>query len=73
MDAKGQWITLCLMITFALSIIASDVWLMSSRGANATYSRVTASLLDQYPIALAVVIFAIGVLVGHILLPAHPR
>lgn len=73
MDAKGQWITLCLMLAFALSIIASDVWLMSSRGANATYSRVTATLLDQYPVALVVVVFAIGVLVGHVLLPANPR
>lgn len=73
MDAKGQWITLVLMVAVALFLIASDVWLMSNRGVNATYSRVSAHFLDQYPVALVVVVFALGVLIGHVLLPAHPR
>lgn len=72
-DVQRQWLTLSLMVAVAAFVIASDVWLTKVHGVQATYSRVAANLLDQYPVALVVVVFAAGVLVGHILLPTHPR
>jgi hypothetical protein len=68
-NVQRQWVTLGLMILFAAAIIASDVWLMKAHGVRATYSMVTADLLDRYPVALVVVVFGLGVLIGHILLP----
>lgn len=73
MDAKTQWVTLALMIAVAVFVIASDVILLRLFGPDATYSRVSGRIFDAHPVALVVAIFAVGVLVGHVLLPAHPR
>lgn len=73
MDQRGQWITLSLMIAVAAFVIASDVFLATRYGTHATYSGFLARLYDQYPVILVVSIFAVGVLVGHVLMPVYPR
>ncbi|MDR3582602.1 MAG: hypothetical protein P4L67_04985 [Candidatus Pacebacteria bacterium] len=72
-DVQRQWLTLALMVAVALFIIASDVWLMKTFGVHATYSRVAARLFADYPVTFVVAVFALGTLVGHILLPTHSR
>lgn len=72
-EIRRQWLTLGLMVVIALFTIASDVWLMKTYGVNASYSRVTGHMFDQYPIVMAVTLIAIGCLIGHVLMPAHPR
>jgi hypothetical protein len=72
-EVERQWLTLALMVSIAAFIIASDVWLTKFYGVNSTYSRVAAGLFDRYPVALVVVVFAIGVLIGYTLLPTQSR
>ncbi len=60
MSPSSQWLTLALMILIVALVIGSDVWLVHTRGVNATYSRVLAYLFDRYPVVLATVLFGLG-------------
>lgn len=70
---REQWLTLIILIGIVLEVILIDICLAKTYGVNATFSRVLSLLFDKYPISLPVVVFAVGVLIGHVLLPAHIR
>jgi hypothetical protein len=67
----AQWLTLGLMVFVALQVVLYDVWLARVYGLDATFSRVSAFYFQRFPIVFTVAVFAIGVLIGHVLLPCR--
>jgi hypothetical protein len=66
-----QRFTLLLAALVTAAIVVLDALLWASFGADATFSRAFDSGFRRWPITTAVLLFWIGLLVGH-LLPARP-
>jgi hypothetical protein len=71
--ATRQWATLFVMVFIALEVIVADVLLARYLGVDATFSRVVAHAFDRWPVLMAVTLFGLGVLAGHVLLPVYAR
>jgi hypothetical protein len=67
---QSQWLTLGLLLILAIVVIWYDILAASAWGIDATISRTVGHAFRRLPILYPVFWFAIGVLVGHIGLPA---
>jgi hypothetical protein len=67
---QAQWITLLFLAAVTVLVIGYDLLIIRAAGPNASVSRVLGRLLDV-PSVLFGFVFWLGVLVGHVWLPAH--
>jgi len=68
---QAQWLTVAIAASVTLFVLSFDVWIISRFGLDASISRVLARFFRQWPTAAVAVIFWVGVLVGHVWLPAE--
>jgi hypothetical protein len=68
-STQQQWYTLFFMVAVAALTIAYDVAVYRAWGAHATISQVCLTGFEAYPVLLLIVVFALGVLIGHLALP----
>lgn len=68
---EQQWFTLTLAMLITAAILVLDALLWASFGPDGTFSRAFGWLFRRWPVTAALVIFWVGLLVGH-LLPARP-
>ena len=67
---QAQWLTLFFLLAVSAAVIGYDVLIIRACGANASISRVLGRLLEL-PSAFVVFVFWLGVLVGHVWIPAR--
>jgi acid phosphatase family membrane protein YuiD len=67
---QAQWLTLFFLAAVTALIVTYDVLVIRAYGPDASISRVLARLLEM-PSAFVVFVFWLGVLVGHVWLPAQ--
>ncbi len=67
----AQWITLWFTVLITVTVLGFDVAWIRLHGPDASISRVLGRLLDGRPAALLALVFWLGLLVGHIWLPAR--
>jgi len=66
----AQWLTLSFLALVTFCVVAFDVWLTLRFGPDASISRVLCRLFASWPAAGLAVVFWLGLLVGHVWLPA---
>jgi len=69
--AHAQWLTLAFVLASTALIISFDVWVNLQFGAAASISRVLSRLFSRWPSVFVAVVFWLGMLVGHLWLPAE--
>jgi hypothetical protein len=67
---QAQWLTLAFLLAVSAAVIGYDVLIIRAAGPDASVSRVLGRLLEL-PSAFVVFVFWLGVLVGHVWLPAR--
>jgi hypothetical protein len=67
---QAQWLTLAFLFAMSAICIAYDVVIIRAAGPDASISRVLGRLLEL-PSAFVVFVFWLGVLVGHVWVPAR--
>jgi hypothetical protein len=67
---QAQWLTLTFLLVVSATVVAYDVLIIRAAGPDASVSRVLGRLLEL-PSAFVVFIFWLGVLVGHVWVPAR--
>lgn len=68
---QAQWLTLAVVVVLTAAVVGYDLAIIVAHGPDASISRVLARLFGRWPILLAVVLFWLGVLVGHLWLPVR--
>jgi hypothetical protein len=68
---EAQWLTLAVIIGVTAAVLSYDAWVIRWYGPDASISRVVAHLGARWPVLLPVLAFALGVMVGHVILPAE--
>jgi hypothetical protein len=69
--AHAQWLTLGFVLTVTVGVLAYDFLIIRAFGPDASISRVMARLFFRSPVLTALALFWLGLLVGHLLLPAR--
>jgi len=67
---QAQWLTLLFLAAVTILVIGYDLLIIRAAGPDASISRVLGRLLEL-PSAFIVFVFWLGVLVGHVWLPAR--
>ncbi len=67
---QAQWLTLAFLLAVSATVVAYDLLIIRAAGVDASISRVLGRLLEL-PSAFVVFVFWLGVLVGHVWLPAR--
>jgi hypothetical protein len=67
---QAQALTAALLVVLSILVIAYDVLIIRAAGPEASISRVLGRLLEL-PSAFLVFVFWLGVLVGHVWIPAR--
>jgi hypothetical protein len=67
---QAQWLTLAFLFAVSAITIAYDLLIIRAAGPDASISRVLGRLLEL-PSAFVVFVFWLGVLVGHVWVPAR--
>jgi hypothetical protein len=67
---QAQWLTVSFIAAVTALVIAFDAWMTCRFGADASISRVLGRLLAR-PTFFIAFVFWLGLLVGHIWLPAQ--
>jgi hypothetical protein len=67
---QAQILTFSLLVVLTIVVVAYDVYILRTVGPAATISGVLSRLLEL-PSAFMVFVFWLGVLVGHVWLPAR--
>lgn len=68
-----QWITLVFLVLMTGLVVAYDVAINRFVGEHATISRVMLRCSLDHPLVTPVIIFAVGITIGHILFPQYVR
>lgn len=68
---QAQWVTLAFVIAMTAIVIGYDILAIRSWGVDASISRVVRRLFGASPTLFAVVVFWLGLLIGHIWLPTE--
>lgn len=68
---QAQWLTLFFLAAVTVLVVAYDLLIVRSYGPDASISRVLARLLGRWPTVAAMLLFWIGVFVGHVWLPSQ--
>jgi len=66
----AQWLALAFLAVVTVCTVGFDVWLTLRYGPDASISRVLCRLFARWPAAGLAVVFWLGLLVGHVWLPA---
>ena len=69
--AEAQKLTLLFMVAVTILVAVFDLVVIRSYGPDASISRVSARLFGRWPTAAVALVFWLGVLVGHVWLPAE--
>jgi hypothetical protein len=67
----AQWLTLSFVLATTAGVLGFDLWIIRGYGPDASISRVTSRLLEAWPTLFVALVFWLGVLVGHVWLPAR--
>jgi hypothetical protein len=67
----AQWLTLAFLALVTALVVAYDVFVIASYGPDVSISRVLSRLCGRWPSIGLALVFWIGVLVGHVWLPAR--
>jgi hypothetical protein len=67
---QAQWLTLIFLLAVSATVVVYDVLIIRAAGPDASVSRVLGRLLEL-PSAFVVFVFWLGVLVGHVWVPAR--
>ena len=67
---QAQWLNDAFLLVVSTIVIAYDVLIIRAAGPDASISRVLGRLLEL-PSAFVVFVFWLGVLVGHVWVPAR--
>ena len=67
---QAQWLTLAFLFAVSAAVVGYDLLIIRAAGPDASVSRVLGRLLEL-PSAFVVFVFWLGVLVGHVWLPAR--
>ena len=67
---QAQWLTLAFLLAVSAAVVGYDLLITRAAGPDASVSRVLGRLLEL-PSAFVVFVFWLGVLVGHVWLPAR--
>lgn len=67
---QAQWLTTAFLLAVSIVVIAYDILIIRAAGTDASISRVLGQLLEL-PSAFVVFVFWLGVLVGHVWVPAR--
>ena len=70
-DQQAQWLTLAVIVAVTVAVIAYDVQIIRSYGPDASISRVLSRLFGRWPTVAIAVVFWLGVLIGHVWMPAR--
>jgi len=68
---QAQWLTLAFIAVVTIGAVAFDGWVTYQYGVNASISRVLSRLFGRWPTVAVAVVFWLGLLVGHVWLPAE--
>jgi hypothetical protein len=68
---SAQWFTLSFLTIITALVIAYDVSVIRAYGPAASISHVVSRLVGRWPTLGAALVFWLGVLVGHVWLPAR--
>ena len=69
--ARTQWLTLGLFGTSTVLVLVLDLVMIRLAGPDASISRVLSHLFGRWPTVAVAVVFWLGLLVGHVWLPAE--
>jgi hypothetical protein len=69
--AEAQWLTLGFVIAVTVAVLGFDVWIIREHGLDASISRVVGRLMEEWPTLFLALVFWLGLLVGHVCLPAR--
>ena len=67
---QAQWLTTAVLLVLSIFVIVYDLLIIRAAGPDASISRVLGRLLEL-PSAFVVFVFWLGVLVGHVWVPAR--
>jgi hypothetical protein len=67
---QAQWLTLAFLLVVSATVVSYDLLIIRAAGPDASISRVLGRLLEL-PSAFVVFVFWLGVLVGHVWIPAR--
>jgi hypothetical protein len=68
---QAQWLTLLSIIAVTVLVIAFDLVMIRLAGPDASISRVLGRLFGRWPTVAIAAVFWLGLLVGHLWLPAE--
>jgi hypothetical protein len=68
--SESQWLTLAVCLLLTAAALGYDVAAIWAWGPDASISRVLGRLLARHPTALLALVFWLGLLIGHVWLPA---
>jgi uncharacterized BrkB/YihY/UPF0761 family membrane protein len=68
---QGQWLTLFFLAAVTVLIVGYDLLIIRACGPDASVSRVLGRLFGRWPQAAIVLLFWLGLLIGHVWLPAE--
>jgi hypothetical protein len=68
---QAQWLTLAFVALTTLCVLAFDIWITLRYGPDASISRVLCRLFERWPSVFVAVVFWLGLLIGHVWLPAR--
>jgi hypothetical protein len=68
---QAQWLTLVFLLAVFVLIIGYDLLIIRACGPDASISRVVGRFLARWPQAAIVLLFWLGLLIGHVWLPAE--
>jgi hypothetical protein len=69
--AEARWLTVAFLAAWTAVAISYDVVVVTRYGPDASISRVLGWLLARVPVVGVAVVFWLGLLVGHLWLPAR--
>jgi len=69
--ARAQWLTLGVVLGGTCLVLALDLLIIRLAGPDASISRVLSHLFGRWPTVAVAVVFWLGLLVGHVWLPAE--
>jgi hypothetical protein len=69
--AAAQWVTVAFVAATTIGVLGYDLWIIREHGPDASISRVVARVLAEWPTLFVALVFWLGLLVGHLWLPAR--
>jgi hypothetical protein len=68
---QGQWLTLFFLAAVTALVLGYDLLIIRAAGPDASVSRVVGRFLARWPLTAFALLFWLGLLIGHVWLPAE--